>query len=288
LTRAALAVPVGTGMIAAMRATVIGVMSAAILQAACTSTTGGGGVGGGDSGVVSSSGASSSGSSPDFPSSTAASTPSAPDTSAVTSTSSATMPPPTTTTSAAAPPPATAGQRQAALQKIVGSQAITLVALAGGYEAISYDQATHVQFWKNSGNSTSWQQIGASSYPYNAAVGAPPGAKASGALLTNMSDATFIVSGLFSGDGSGNAVSFTTDGGKGWGVIKAEKNGNIAPSGQPVAADRIGLGFGFGFDHGRLVTKDCALNQPTAACGGPTTVIKYWLWTGTDFRQVAQ
>jgi hypothetical protein len=97
-----------------------------------------------------------------------------------------------------------------------------------------------------------------------------------------MTHATFIATGYFSGDGSGNAVAFTT-GAKGWGAIKAEKNGNIGPSGQGVGYSAIGLANEFAFVGGLLMTADCSSTGPTADCGGLHRVIKYWRWAGSDF-----
>lgn len=151
---------------------------------------------------------------------------------------------------------------------------------------MTWDQSTHVGFWQDPISSTSWQRVGGSVYPWvPPAIGGPPQAEATGALLTGMQHATFIVTGNFSGDGSGNAVAYTA-GANGWGVIKAEANGNIGPSGESVSADRIGLSFGFKFVGGLLETQDCNPSFPIAACGGPTTIVKLWKWTGTDFRRV--
>jgi hypothetical protein len=160
-----------------------------------------------------------------------------------------------------------------------------IVAVPGGFEAMTWDQATHVGFWSDPTSSTTWQLVGSSTYPWEPAIGGPPQAAATGALLTGMQHATFILTGNFSGDGSGNAVAYTT-GANGWGVIKAEPNGNIGPSGQPVSADRIGLSFGFRFVGGLLETQDCNPSFPIADCGGPTTIVKLWKWTGSDFRRV--
>jgi hypothetical protein len=175
--------------------------------------------------------------------------------------------------------------RTAALSHASGGLPSAIVAVPGGYEAMTWDQATHVGFWSDSISSTTWQRVGSSTYPWVPAIGGPPQAEATGALLTGMQHATFIVTGNFSGDGSGNAVAYTT-GANGWGVIKAEPNGNIGPSGQPVSADRIGLSFGFKFVGGLLETQDCNPSFPIADCGGPTTIVKLWKWTGTDFRRV--
>jgi hypothetical protein len=158
-----------------------------------------------------------------------------------------------------------------------------LVAVPGGYEAATWDQVGHIRFWFDPAATTAWRRLGTSSYPYSAAVG-PPDASVEGTLLRRMAHATFIISGTFTGDGSGNAVAFTT-GGRGWGAIKAESNGNIAPSGRPVGRDRIGLSYGFAFAQGYLVTADCPPNRPLSECGGHQ-IRKRWLWRGSEFRQV--
>ncbi len=209
-------------------------------------------------------------SSPDFPSQ-----PSSPQTSTTPASS------PATTTPANTTPPSRA-QLAARLAALTPGQQVVLVAIPGGYEAISYDQQAHLGFWKYAG--TDWARAATSTYPYSTAIGGPAEATATGALLTGMHDATFIVTGNFTGDSSGNAVAYTT-GAKGWGAIKAEANGNIGPSGQPVGADKIGLSFGFAFVAGRLQTEDCPTNQPIAACGS-NPVTKLWAWNGTDFVRV--
>ncbi len=78
-------------------------------------------------------------------------------------------------------------------------------------------------------------------------------------------------------------MAYTT-GAHGWGAIKAEANGNIGPSGQPVGPDRIGLSYAFGFVGGMLRTEDCPANEPIASCGSDH-VDKLWIWTGRDFRR---
>jgi hypothetical protein len=161
-------------------------------------------------------------------------------------------------------------------------QHLVLVAVPGGYEAISYDQQAHIEFWKYT--RTDWTRVATSSYPYPRTIGGPAEAKATGTLLRNMHDATFIVTGNFTGDGSGNAVAYTT-GSRGWGAIKAEPGGNIGPSGEPVGNDRIGLSYGFAFVGGHLQTEDCPVDQPIANCG-VHPVVKLWAWNGTDFSRM--
>ena len=65
------------------------------------------------------------------------------------------------------------------------------------------------------------QFVPCSQNPYSAAIGAPADADATGARLAGMTDATFIVTGLFTTDGTGNAVAYSTGIG-GWGAIVTE------------------------------------------------------------------
>lgn len=204
-------------------------------------------------------------STPDFPSSTATST--------LPSTPAGPAP-----TKEIAPP--TRRQRIAALQAQARGERVVVVRVPGGYEAATYDQLGHLQFWQQADDSTGWAQVGESSYPYVPALGRPH-AQVRGALLAGMQHATFIVYGVFTGDGSGNAVAFTT-GSNGWGAIKAEPNGNIGPSGEPVGPDLIGLSYDFGFAAGHLITEDCPSNRPISQCGAHP-IVKRWSWTGSDF-----
>jgi hypothetical protein len=196
------------------------------------------------------------------------------------------QPPATSATPTLRPSPATPTrqQRENRLTAQTNGAAHDLVKIARGYEAATFDQHANIAFWRSIGNSVDWTQVGTSIYPYTPAIGGPAHARVTGALLARMQHATFIVTGAFTGDSSGDAVAFTT-GPNGWGVIKAEPNGNIGPSGQPVGADRIGLSFDLKFAGGRLVTEDCRTDQAIALCGS-NPVIKYWLWAGADFKQV--
>jgi hypothetical protein len=185
-------------------------------------------------------------------------------------------------------PPSTAAptrqQREDRLTAQTNGEAHALVAIAHGFEAATFDQHAHIQFWRSDGNSVNWTQLGQSTYPYSPAVGAPAQATVQGALLLRMQHATFILTANLTGDGSGNDVAYTA-GTRGWGAIKAEANGNIGPSGQPVGPDKIGLSYHFAFVAGRLKTEDCPSNKPISSCG-TDHVDKLWLWTGSDFKQV--
>jgi hypothetical protein len=193
--------------------------------------------------------------------------------------------------SSSSPPPATQApaaptrrQREDRLSAQTNGEAHVLVAVARGYEAATFDQHANIQFWRSVGSTVDWTQVGRSTYPYSAAAGSPAQARVQGALLSRMRHATFILTANLTGDGSGNDVAYTT-GPKGWGAIKAEPNGNIGPSGQPVGPDKIGLSYRFAFVAGRLKTEDCPSNKPIATCG-TDHVDKLWLWQGTEFKQV--
>ena len=177
--------------------------------------------------------------------------------------------------------PPSAAQRDQQLTAQTNGEDHALVTVPGGYEAAVYDQHGTIEFWGVQNSAAQWSRLGASSYPVVTQLG-PPQAQVSGALLHGMQHATFIVHGVFTGDGSGNAVAYT-DGPHGWGAIKAEPSGNIGPSGHPVGSDQIGLSFDFGFVGGQLETKDCPTNRPIYQCGAHP-VIKLWVWTGQDFR----
>lgn len=109
--------------------------------------------------------------------------------------SSSSAPPTTPATTPAPPRRPTRAQLDARLAALTPGQRHLLVAIPGGFEAISYDQSGHIGFWRNSG--AAWLQVGASTYPYSSAIGAPADAAATGALLRDMQHATFIVTGVF-------------------------------------------------------------------------------------------
>lgn len=189
-----------------------------------------------------------------------------------------------TATSSSAPPPSnpTMQQRADRLTAQTNGEAHVLVVVPGGAEAATFDRAGDIQFWRSAGTSVNWSQVGASKYPAEV-TGLPYRVAVRGALLSHMAHPTFIVTGQFTNDNSGHAVAYTT-GTHGWGAIKAERNGNIGPSGAPVGADRIGLSYDFSFVGGLLKTEDCPTNGPIASCGSDH-VDKLWTWTGHDFKR---
>lgn len=243
----------------ARTATTAGVVLILVL-AACTTTTGGIGTPGPPPPSPSSAGPAASSSGP-----------------AATSSTTASVPVPTRTT------PARPDRTSALAARTPGQRRVE-VRVPDGYEAISWDQSGHVLFWAYT---QAWRRVGSSGYPSGASAVGAPHADAHGTMLRGMAHATFIVDGVFSGDGSGNAVAYTT-GSKGWGAIKAEPNGNIGPSGESVSFGGIGLADEFAFADGQLETADCSSEVPIAACAGNERVLKFWRWTGSDFTLVAR
>jgi hypothetical protein len=239
---------------------------AVLLLAGCTATVHGNGNG------TAPTRAGDTSSTPDFPSGSPAPTGTTP-----TTTPAPTDTPPAPTGSAGP----TLQQRSDRLTAQTHGRPHAIVGVPGALEAAVWDDGGDISFWRSAGDAPDWTQVGDSRYPDT--VAGAPGVSVSGTVLTGMQHATYIVTGQFTTDGSGLAVAYTT-GAKGWGTIKAEKNGNIGPSGQPIGADRIGLSRGFAFADGQLVTKDCPQNRPISGCAGHE-VVKRWTWTGTDFKQ---
>jgi hypothetical protein len=193
-------------------------------------------------------------------------------------------PPVTTPAATTAPPRVTKSYAEVRdeLEALTNGEASGIVAVGTRYEAITYDEGGNLQFWSYL---SQWHQAGSSTYPYDGST--PPDVSLQAGVLTGMNHAIYIVRGNFSGDGSGNAVSYTA-GAAGWGAVKAEANGNIGPSGQGVTFGGIGLSDDLYFVDGQLETADCSANLPIASCGGNSRVLKYWRWTGTDFALAAR
>jgi hypothetical protein len=152
------------------------------------------------------------------------------------------------------------------------------VRVPGGFEAATWDEVGNIAFWHDA------TQVGKSTYPFDPSLGEDtPRVKVTGALIAGMTHATFIVHGTFTTDGGGNAVAFTAAP-TGWGVIKAQRDGNLAPSAAPVGNDRIGLSYDLGFVGGKLQTKDCPTDRPIVDCASHP-VTKLWVWSGQAFRR---
>jgi hypothetical protein len=140
-------------------------------------------------------------------------------------------------------------------------------------------QQQSVAFWTWNKTTNELVVDGSSRYPYDVKLLGAPQATIRGSVLTGMKHATFIVTGTFSTDGSGNAVAYTTLDGKTWGAIKAQKDGNLKPTTSGVGVKGIGLSEDFGFENGLLVTSDCAKKGSSLDCTNP--VVKYWRWNSS-------
>jgi pimeloyl-ACP methyl ester carboxylesterase len=106
-----------------------------------------------------------------------------------------------------------------------------IVKVPVGYEAATWDGNGNIDFWKLS--SGPWQKVGASRYPDLGPNDPPYDTTVTGALLSGMSDATFIADGEFTGDGTGTAVAYTNSP-HGWGVVATGPNNTLVPSGAPA------------------------------------------------------
>jgi hypothetical protein len=89
-----------------------------------------------------------------------------------------------------------------------------IVAVPDGYDALAYDQAGQYFFWAYRGYNWTKQ----SEWTDPRYIDGEFSASATGQVLPGMSDATFIVNGPFTGDGSGNYMALTTNGSS-WGPL---------------------------------------------------------------------
>ncbi|WP_328603332.1 hypothetical protein OG943_24945 [Amycolatopsis sp. NBC_00345] len=165
------------------------------------------------------------------------------------------------------------------LAKVPGQQAF-VVSVPTGFEAVTYDQSGHVGFWTDS--PAGWHKDTTGSYPYTPGAHSPAAAKAGGALLSGMHHATFVLTGAFSQDSTGNAIGYT-DGSSGWGIITAQPGGNLAPASPNVDSNSSGVSHAMALTGGQLQTEDCDPDQPLAECGGSSAVKKLWHWDGNQF-----
>ncbi len=144
--------------------------------------------------------------------------------------------------------------------------------------------AGKVSFWHYA---TSWQQVGTSTYPFDPSVTSHPLDEKFTApqVLEGMTHPIFILHGSFSGDSTANAIAYT-DGPNGWGVVKAQRDGNLASSGEGVSYGGTGLENGAYFSGGLYETAECSKTLPFALCSGAQRVLKYWGWNGQKLTLV--
>jgi hypothetical protein len=176
-----------------------------------------------------------------------------------------------------AAPSAAPARIAATLTAVTPGMARVIVAISGGdYEAAVYDKAGHIDFWKYSGSK--WAEVGRSSYPR---VQQGPTSTTLetvvGRQLTGMADATFITTGGFTGDSTGNALAFGR-GPRGWGTIALKPGNVLVPTGNGSTNNETpGIFFNEDFYGGRLET---IVENPyfSTATGPEFPLITYWSW----------
>jgi pimeloyl-ACP methyl ester carboxylesterase len=159
------------------------------------------------------------------------------------------------------------------------------IAVPGGYEAAAWDEAGHITFWKWAAGTTTWSQVGASTYPVLRTE--PIDTTITGALLSGMTDATFIASGFFSGDGTGRYIAFT-HGPHSWGTIAPEPGEvTLIPTGN-ASTDNTTPGNSYAefFSDGDLDRLDTG-SLPFGPNGEEWEVGRTYTWNGGEFREVS-
>jgi hypothetical protein len=162
-----------------------------------------------------------------------------------------------------------------------------VVATGGTFEAATYDQYGHIDFWRD--DSGHWTTLAQRFYPPDAGNGSvsysSTGAvTVTGQLLVGMTEPIYIVSGHFSSDGSDNSLAFS-DGPSGWGVVVAQSSGELASDGQSLTYQGTGLSWEDRFVAGRFET----LQRPsgwTPAFDSAFPITQLWSWATNAFDLV--
>jgi len=164
---------------------------------------------------------------------------------------------------------------RASLQRAAWGQAVTVVATGTGFEAATYDQHGHLDFWADT--SGSWTRQAARTYPGSTVQGVT----VSGALLPGMPDATFVLNspGLVEDD-SVRAVVYAR-GGSGWGML-SRKGSALVPVVHPAASAQA-LFFGAWLLPGGLRTSVESETVAEAIAGSVNPIVDYWRWSNGRF-----
>lgn len=164
---------------------------------------------------------------------------------------------------------------RASLQRAARGQAVTVVATDAGFEAATYDQHGHLDFWADT--SGSWTRQAARTYPGSAGRGVT----VSGALLPGMPDATFVLDspGLVEDD-SARAVVYAR-GGSGWGIL-SRKGSALVPAGHPAVSAQA-LFFGAWLLPAGLRTSVESETTAEAIAGSVNPIVDYWRWSNGRF-----
>ncbi len=144
----------------------------------------------------------------------------------------------------------------------------------GARRGSCFDKAAHIDFWEFSG--ARWAEVGRSTYP--TLPGQPPFVRVVGRQLKGMPDATFIATGLFTGDSTGQALAFG-NGPRGWGTIAWQPGNVLVPTGGRSTDNTTpGIYFNEQFSSGQLETT--SLNPYfSTATGAQFPLDMYWSWT---------
>jgi hypothetical protein len=186
-----------------------------------------------------------------------------------------------------APPSAAIKPTEAGLLRASGLPLVTApIVVPGGYEAAAWNKTDRVTFWKWTTAGRKWDQLGASTYPDLHLPFATSHTTITGALLTGMSDATFIARGFFSGDGTGNYIAFT-NGPRGWGTIAPGPDDTLIATGNK-STDNTTPGNSFTeLFHGG----DLEISEPSELPFGPDgeewQVERTYAWSAGQFHQVS-
>lgn len=101
-----------------------------------------------------------------------------------------------------------------------------------------------------------------------------------------MSNATFIASGLFTGDGTGNFIAFTT-GPRGWGTIAPGAQGQLIPTGDKSTDNATpGISYTELFHDGDLETSEPG-SLPFGPNGEEWQIEQTYSWRDGAFQQVS-
>lgn len=161
-----------------------------------------------------------------------------------------------------------------------------VVGLPGGFEAVLFDDTGHLRFW-SSVDGSHWSQDQTASYRYDARDAKGQQLTATGTVLTGMKNATFILHGIFSGDGTGNAMAYTY-GPHGWGPVLWPGSPEQRSWGKLVVASELPpetstiqvADYKMTFNRGNLVTYDCDASHGAATCGA-NLIASAWRWNAT-------
>ena len=155
----------------------------------------------------------------------------------------------------------------AALAKLARTTVPSVVALPDGYDAATYDQKGHLDFWEQHGTGP-WRETGRCRYQLLPGNGPPYIFKVTGKRLAGMAQATFVANGEFTGDTSGDYIAFAK-GRHGWGAVVPTANGALAPAGCSTYDGVMGERRTEGFSGGKLETVD-------APWAGFFPLVTYW------------